>query len=137
MTAHNVRLKKMEEMNMKAEIGKYARTRYGKIYKITVLDSYTDIVVVKVADTPQELVQAGDAIEIYDKQENKYSKLFINKLKKHNEHYTEYWYDSFLDDEISCIDVFTPQENSYFIITKILTPNSSGGYDLQYSKEEK
>ena len=99
---------------MKAEIGKYARTRCGKIYKITVLDSYTDIMVIKVASTLQGLVNI-DTDLICGVNDNKPLSIDI-------EH----------DNCYQC-------GNSYIdfnFVTKIYTPNEDESvYTLQYSKE--
>ena len=72
---------------------------------------------VKVANTPQELVQEKDLIEI---------KGFIG---------LHYVYNYGNNEEYRIGNNIGMLKNIKDRVIKILTPNSNGGYDLQYSKE--
>jgi len=73
--------------------------------------------IIKVADTPQELIQVGDLVygDGYITPREVYS---VN-IKEGNVTIIEHEYYTYKLDTI----------------TKILTPNSNGGYDLQWRKD--
>ena len=78
---------------------------------------------VKVADTPQELIEVGDLVETKG-EEVSYDRLYEPKYFGMVENI-----DIEFDQIICTGGVVLSLEH----ITKILTPNSNGGYDLQWS----
>lgn len=116
---------------MKADIKKYVRTNKNEITtleeyyiknKIPEDEHYFEVEyllefepIIKVANTPEELIQERDICETKN-----YVPFYIQEVRKS-------WF------ETNVGRVYFHNEE----ITKILTPNSSGGYDLQYSKEVK
>lgn len=114
---------------MKVKVGQYARYEItNSIYKVSVYDENDCILIsldgkrefsvnpkyINVADTPQELIQVGDLIQT---NEMKFPAP-VEYVNKHD--YLEMW------TNLGLVDF--KQET----ITKILTPNSKGGYDLQW-----
>ena len=115
-------------MNVKA--GQWVRTNENDFFEMVLYlgtlhahnDKYVTSIpigaldIIKVANTPQELIEVGDLVElIYPHNNKKYIAIV---------------------DEIS--DRFVNTSNGsvrYNKIIKILTPNSNGGYDLQWEAE--
>ena len=96
---------------MEIKKGQWVRTTGNIIYKSNnnLVDNNKNKFI-KVADTPQELIEVGDLYRI----KNSVGKSLL----------TEY-----CDDELGNI-ILNLQEVT---ICEILTPNSNGGYDLQWS----
>ena len=124
---------------MKADIKKYVRTNEGEITtlgeyyiknKIPEDEYYFEVEyllefepIIKIVNTPAELVQADDIIEFY------YIKIDGNKTKLMKDFINEWG--------LEAVHSGVCYGGVKIVVTKILTPNSSGGYGLQYSKEEK
>ena len=102
-------------------IGKYIRHK-NYVGKILTVNPYSNCIFMenyeygigftkkhKIVNTPAELLQVGDLIELYG-----------NGVIIHL--YNKFQFKKYRDD--------------FKYIYKILTPNQDGGYDLQYSKEE-
>ena len=84
----------------------------GKMWYLT-QNYYNEVV--KVADTPQELINANDLVEVDGYEDAIYKVHDIDELGRL--------------DLCSMTFTVTPQR-----IKKILTPNSNGGYDLQWEE---
>jgi|LGVE01.1.fsa_nt_gb translation initiation factor 2 beta subunit (eIF-2beta)/eIF-5 len=71
-------------------------------------------VVIKVTDTPQELIEVGDLVQLPHSKSFEYV-LYVNNYE---------------------VDTNIPRDNLILrnTIIKILTPNTNGGYDLQWKK---
>ena len=95
---------------MKIEVGQWVRTRRGKIFQNKNFSNLDERLIKAIANTPQELVQVRDLVEVigFDFGTRKIANKYELKWLKENK------------DKI----------------TKILTPNSNGGYDLQWSDEK-
>jgi|LGVF01.2.fsa_nt_gb hypothetical protein len=110
---------------MKIKVGQWIKDKHGDIF--SVLDIYQNDYyclvnetlagidfksIIKVANTPQELIEVGDLVGYID----------------------------FIDDEyhiilVKCVEDVNMITGASTQITKILTPNSNGGYDLQWEAE--
>ena len=124
---------------MKIKVGQYARLDNGKIVKIVKVsakienawfmcevDIYSQSMITKVANTPQELIEVGDLVAI---------KQSVSLYCK-GERFTVV--EGLFEDGIqhsSIDDGETMYRTPFKNITKILTPNSNGGYDLQWEAE--
>ena len=100
---------------MKIKVGQWVRKSNGVFYQLQPIDMYTNWTVDRVKDTPQELIEVGDLIFDLNNipfivQRDSYGNLVMNK-----------------NDMIYL-------EQFIYDITKILTPNSVGGYDLQWEE---
>ena len=98
--------------------GEWTRERNGVIYQITDnfdINGTTYMDITKVANTPQELIEVGDLVEI---------ECWISYEKRIRSLSSQFDYDN-----------FRQWENVNQCATKILTPNSNGGYDLQWSAD--
>ena len=91
------------------EDGKHYQVNYDYSHR----DGHYDItdIIVKSANTPQELIEVGDLVR--------------SKLHNYTAEVTQV-FDSILQLTIPYAGVLNNE------ITKILTPNSNGGYDLQW-----
>ena len=104
---------------MKIKVGQYVRTdknliiRMSTSYQVARIEEFHTIT--KIANNPRELIEVGDLVFINDDME-------IVKKIIHEKGWT-YFIDRY---ENHCAIEY---------ITKILTPNSNGGFDLQWSKD--
>lgn len=104
---------------MKADVGQWVRTKDNKIFQVIYVNEKIDVIadiqggscrfdeIVKVAKTPKELILVGDLVS------------------------------NTADDVLEYVE--TEQRiksiSKYWLVKRILTPNSNNGYDLQYIKE--
>jgi len=106
---------------MEVRVGQWVRSKGNKLYKVKMYpNNHYDFLaenttcmipkkyITKVADTPQELIEVGDLVLLHH-----------YKLPR-------------IVDEEDC-KILKKKYWQQFI-TKILTPNSNGGYDLQWEK---
>ena len=114
---------------MEVKVGQWVRTDLGNIIQPSKIEIDKSIwecndrlfydtltcTIIKVANTPQELIEVGDLVEV---------ECWISNTKTIRSLSTQFNYD-----------VFREWENINQCATKILTPNSNGGYDLQWSAE--
>ena len=110
---------------MEVKYWQWARTDLGNIIQLSKIEIDKSIwecndrlfydtltcTIIKVANTPQELIEVGDLVR--------------SKLHNYTAEVTQV-FDSILQLTIPYAGVLNNE------ITKILTPNSNGGYDLQW-----
>ena len=101
---------------MEIKVGQWLRTNKNQLFKCT-NEELDGLIAIKVANTPQELIEDNDIGFIEEWQS--IEMLYIS------------------DDGVYCY----MDSKRHFIgkditITKILTPNSNGGYDLQWELKQ-
>ena len=113
---------------MKIEVGQYGRLEDGAIFQrvgsagngitVKINGNFTVVShsenIIKVADTPRELIELDDIVYFE-----------VNNTV----------YKGFVGDELSSVASLEASRKGNGTCIKILTPNSNGGYDLQWEAE--
>jgi hypothetical protein len=118
-----------EKRDLSVRVGQWVRTEYGRLISYDkILDEYAmeEFLVLHeniiTANTPQELIEVGDTLVLDNGNNMGLPQLKIEKLTKNG-----FMYYDIVFKELCEIDL------ERYKIVEILTPNSNGGYDLQYS----
>lgn len=110
---------------MRVKVGQWVRYNYGKvkngIIQYCEWHREDEIQIIKVADTPQELIQVGDLVFIKNYWEEP---LVVSHIDNNGKPLANVRTSSGSER----IDLTRKK------ITKILTPNANGGYDLQWEQ---